>query len=251
MKHRIDCALEGVALSSLDARIRPIDVQTLAPAQRLVTVDRPFGGQFLLGRTRRHLTVRVLLRIEEYSVTTRRDIWQRISAWAARGGIFTATDRPGQQLQVTCTALPALSALMWLDTLALEFTAHAIPYWEDAQPSSITITGAGVLTLPGTAEGCPVSCTVTNTGDAPLTTLSLRAGETAMTFDKLSIPAGGAFCLTDGGTLLSAAAEGESVLLRRLEESDDQLLASPGENAVSVEADGTVSAVFTARGRYL
>ncbi|MBQ8202215.1 MAG: hypothetical protein IJZ74_10685 [Clostridia bacterium] len=249
---RYACALNQIPLDSLDTCIHITDLTELSPKHRIVTAATPGNGLRLLRRTRDSLTVRVSFILHEYDTVRRRNVLQKVYAWASPGGTLTVSDRPGQQLTVICEKLPAMSALTWLDEMSIDFTACEIPFWEASQRTAVTTSDNALLTLPGTADECPVSCTVVNTGDAAFTTLTLTVGDTSMTFTGLSVAAGESFLLNVNDGCLSAKTGDTSVLLSRTDDSSDLLLACAGkEVSVSAAADQPVVATFSARGRYL
>jgi len=249
LTNRFSCALNGVTPESLDPSIRVTDLTELPPRMRVVTAPTLHHGLRLLRRIRESLTVRVSFLITEYDPARRRELLQRLHAWADPGGLLSFSDRPGQQLRVECDTLPTLNALSWSDEMSLSFTAYAVPFWEMAEEDSVTTAGSTSWTLPGTADECPVAVTVTNKGAAPLTTLHLACDDTRMTFEGLSLPVGGVFTLTQDGT---AIIDGTAAFLARTDDSSDLLLADCGKPvAVSVSGDQPVQAVFRGRGRLL
>lgn len=249
---RYSCALNGVSLDSLDAAIHITDITELPPQQRIVTASSAGHGLHVLRRVRERISVKISFLIREYDTVRRREVLQRVFAWANGGGSLTTGDRPGQQLTVLCDTLPGMSSLMWLDELTLSFTAYETPFWESVTRSSVTTGASAQLTLPGTADDCPVSCTVVNLGAEALTALTLQCGDTAMSFEKLSLSPGESLMLTAVGRSVTIQAAGKTALMNRTDESDDLLLALSGETtAVSVAADQAVAATFSARGRYL
>lgn len=252
MMTRYSCTLNGVSLDSLDPCIHITDLTELPPRQRIVTAPCIPGGLHVLQRVRESLTVRVRFLLRAYEPQARRAAMQKVFAWAEGGGVLTFSDRPGQQLQVVCDTLPGMSSLCWLDEMELSFTACRVPYWESAQPVTLSISDSGMLAVPGTAPSAPLTCQVVNLGAAPLTSLMLTAGDASMKFTGLSIAPGSAFTLGLRNGVLSAACSGESLLMHRTADSDDLLIAPCGADCpVSVEADQSVSATFVARGRYL
>lgn len=249
---RYSCALNGQSLDSLDACIHITDVTELAPQQRIVTAASAGHGLHILHRVRERISVQVRFLLREYDTSRRREVMQRVFAWAGKGGVLTTGDRPGQQLNVLCDTLPGMSSLMWLDEMTLSFTAYETPFWESAVRQAVTTGSSASLTLPGTAGDCPVDCTVVNLGDAALNTVTLRCGDTSMQFDSLALKPGESLVIAAAGQVLSATAAGKSVLMHRTGDSDDLLLATTGvATAVSVTADQAVAATFSARGRYL
>lgn len=252
MTNRFSCTLNGVSPESVDAAARVTDMTELPPRMRVVTVPTPRHGLRLLRRVRESLTVRVSFIIAEYDPVRRREVCQKLHAWAARGGELTVSDRPGQRLIVECDTLPTMNALSWSDEMSIELTAYAVPFWEEAAETSVTTAEAAALLLPGTADACPVGAEVTNLGTEALTSLTLRCGDTQMTFEGMSVPAGGVFSLRHEGGVLIAEAAGESALMHRTDGSHDLLLADCGEETeVAVSGDQPVSAVFHGRGRAL
>lgn len=249
---RFSCALNGVTPDAVDPSLRVTDITELPPRCRVTYIPTERHGLRLLQRVRESLTVRVSFFIPEYDPVRRRELVAKLHAWADAGGALTTSDRPGQQLHVTCDTLPLLSALCWSDDLIIEFTACADPYWEYAAETSASTASSSLLTLPGDGPDCPVAVTVTNTGSEPLTTLTLTCGQTQMTFERLTLAPGGVFSLRTEDGLLRADADGESVLMHRTAASSDLLLADCGtETPVTATADQPVQAVFHGRGRLL
>ncbi len=246
-----DCALNGVSLSRQDDRLCVLDIDEQAPKLRLTAAVLPTAGQQLLAQSRESLSVEVRFAIQEEDPRLRRQALQKVLAWAMKGGILTTSDRKNQQLNVVCTALPAMAAEDWTAPLSITFTTTRCPYWEDAALTQCAGTSCTVA-LPGTADSTPVSAQITNTGTEAITSLTLYCGATYMTFEGITLPAGGVFLLEAEDGLLCAAVDGASVLSCRTPGSSDLLLAPCGQSAaLSVTAAGTVTATFSARGRYV
>ena len=252
MTPRFSCALNGVTPESIDPAVRVTDLTELPPRRRVASVPTPRHGLRLLRRVRESLTIRVSFLIAEYDPARRRALVSRLHAWADPGGVLTTSDRPGQRLTVECDTLPMLSALSWSDVLHIDFTAYRTPFWEYADETQVITEDTQTLLLPGDAEEIPVSCEATNTGSAPVTALTLRCGDTQLTFSGLALAPGETLSVTVADGLLRAAVSGESALMLRTGDSSDLLLADGGTPAtVSVAADQSMHAVFHARGRLL
>lgn len=252
MTNRFTCTLNGQGLEALDEAIRVTDLTELSPRYRMVTTP-VLGGMRMLSRVRESLTVRISMLIAEYDPARRRATLSKVNRWAARGGWLTVSDRPGQRLRVDYCTVPVMSALGWSDEIQLECTALTTPYWEEAEEhrAAASSDDDGALTPGGTAESCPVHVDVRNNGEDDLTTLTIACGDTAMTFTGLQVSPGGMVNIAVTGGVLTAWAEGASILPRRTADSADLLLARCGQgNAVSVSGDQPVSAIFRARGRF-
>lgn len=252
MSNRFTCALDGAPIEGVHAGLRVTDMTELAPRMRTVTQPSAGHGLRLLRRVRESLTVRVNFIIPEYDPARRRDALTQVSRWAAKGGWLTTSERPGQRLRIDYCTVPVMSALGWSDEVDLEMTAIAVPFWETEAEAEVAVTGSGVLSLPGSAEGCPVHVTVMNAGTAPLTTVTLSCGDTQMTFEGLELSPGGLMEISENAGVLTAWAEGASVLPCRTAGSHDLLLAAGGrDNPVSAAGDQAVTATFRARGRFV
>lgn len=250
MTTKYTCALDGVSLASLDDRICILDIREDTPLLRLDRFRLPRGGQ-QIRPVRESLTVRVTFAIQEEQPRLRRAAMQNVQTWAAKGGMLTVSDRPGQRLAVVCSEFPSMSAEDWTEPLTLTFITARCPYWEDAEATFLTTSGASVFTVPGTAGEAPVSVTVTNTGSEPVTRLSLQCGTTWLIFEDIRLPAGGKCYVEAGDGLLSAVISGESILAKRTAGSDDLLLAPCGETSrVQATALQPMEALWKARGRY-
>lgn len=252
MTTQYDCALNGILLSSVDDRICVLDVQENAAKLRTTALSRPPEGQHLIRQTRESLTVKVRFAIHEENAIRRRMVLQSVQAWAAKGGLLTTSDRPGQQLTVICTETPSMSADDWTEALTLAFTTTHCPFWEDAEPTLITGSGAMPFTVPGTADFTPVDVLVVNTGTSTVNRLSLHCGSTYIIFEDIFLPVGGTFLMRTASGVLSAHIDGESVLRNRTPGSADLPLVPCGQECiVNALALQPLEATFTARGRYV
>lgn len=251
MTNQYTCELDGASLSGLDDRICILDIQEDAPKLRSSAFPLPGGGQHLT-QARESLTVRVTFAIQEENPTQRKKAVQAVLAWAMQGGVLTVSDHPGQQLTVSCTALPAVTCEAWTEPLTIAFTTTHCPYWEDKSATVITGTGAQTLTVPGTAESTPVDATITNTGTEDVTRVIIQCGASCIIFEDILLPAGGKLILQVKDGLLTAHIYGEGILPNRTANSADLLLAPCGKACtVYATALQPLQATFSARGRYV
>lgn len=246
-----DCVLGGVTLSSLDKSICVTDVREEAPVYREALTPAWLEGQRLLSRTRESLSVTVRFAIHEDGLARRSEVLRAVYAWAENGGALTISSRPGQRLQVICTALPDLSCEDWLEELTLRFTTSHTPWWETSAVARAAGNSIMTLDVPGNAPSpAPVEVMVINEGADTIHRLKLHCGLTEMVFDGIDLPAGSYFSLLYRDGIMIAWIDGESVLSRRTPQSADRLLAPCGQTStVYVDGEELLHATFSARGR--
>ena len=256
MRTRYLVALDGVELSAIAPEIIVTDITHSAPVREVRTSDIAGRNGKLYTRTITSSTgVIVSFEIHTPDVRRRAAIMEDVQRWAMPGGVLTTSDRPDRVLRVVCESLPTIgSAQKWTGSCSIGFVAYAVPFWEDEAPRRVSITGNGSKSLfvPGFAASASVEATVKNTGSGAISTVTLTAGDTSMTFAGLALGAGQTMTIAhDARGLLTARVSGTSVLDKRTAASSDELELEPGKNAaLSVTTNGTSSTTFEVRGRY-
>ena len=256
MRSRYLAALDGVELSAIAPEIIVTDITHNAPVREVRAYDIAGRNGKLYTRTvTSSAGVTVSFEIHTPDVRRRAAIMEDVQRWAMPGGVLTTSDRPDRVLRVVCESLPTVgSAQKWTGISSIGFAAYAVPFWEDETPRRVSITGNGrkSLFVPGFAAPAGVEARVTNTGSGAISSVTLTAGETTMTFSGLSLGAGQTMTLShDARGLLTSRIGGESVLNKRTAESGDELELEPGKNATLTAAtNGTASTTFEVRGRY-
>ena len=257
MRTRYLVALDGVELSAIAPEIIVTDITHNAPVREVRTSDIAGRNGKLYTRTvTSSAGVTVSFEIHTPDVRRRAAIMEDVQRWAMQGGVLTTSDRPDRMLRVVCESLPTVgSAQKWTGTCSIGFVAYAVPFWEDEAPHRVSITGNGSKSLfvPGFAAPASVEATVKNTGSGTISTVTLTAGDTSMTFAGLALGAGQTMTLGhDARGLLTALIGGASVLDKRTATSSDELELDPGKHAtLAVTTDGTASTTFEVRGRYV
>ena len=253
MPRHIEAWMDGVALSS----VGPILIQQVyedAPRMEIVTGER-LGryGERLISTTRKSLSVSIEAAIRElHDLGVRARVQERMAAWAM-GSELRLSNHPRRRLLVSCSAMPALNAARsYTQTLRIEFTAYAVPYWEDAIPTQTTLSGKsgkGMLMIDGTAQ-TPVNVTVRPTSGT-LTSFAATAGDQHIALDGLSVQTGESLRFERSRWDDLAILLGEtSQLSHRSAQSADDLLARPGRADVAFTADTACKVTFSARGRW-
>lgn len=256
MRTRYLVGLDGVEMSSIAPEIIVTDITHNAPVREVRTSDIAGRNGKLYTRTITSSTgVIVSFEIHTPDVRRRAAIMEDVQRWAMPGGVLTTSDRPDRVLRVVSESLPTIgSAQKWTGISSIGFVAYAVPFWEDETPRRVSITGNGSKSLfvPGFAAPASVEAKVTNTGSSAISSVTLTAGETSMTFAGLALGAGQTMTIAhDARGLLTAHIGGASVLGKRTAASSDELELEPGKNAtLSVTTNGTASTTFDVRGRY-
>ena len=249
--------LDGVELSAIAPEIIVTDITHNAPVREVRASDIAGRNGKLYTRTVTSSTgVTVSFEIHTPDVRRRASLMEEVQRWAMPGGVLTTSDRPDRVLRVVCESPPTIgSAQKWTGVCSIGFVAYAVPFWEDETPRRVSITGNGSKTLfvPGFAAPAGVEAKVTNTGSSSISSVTLTAGETSMTFAGVAVEAGKTMTIAhDMRGLLTARIDGTSVLDKRTPESSDELELEPGKHAtMSVTTDGTASTTFDVRGRYV
>ena len=250
-----DAAINGQSLSAISPELLLLDVIERPAKEEKQTEARALRpGLRLSHRTRQSLSVELVLMIRDWNVRRRAAVMRSVAEWACGGGWLTVNTRPGERLRVTADEPPSIgSAAAWTEKISVILTAYERPYWESDEATKTTVTGSGTIRFPGGTGDSVVEANATNTSANALTTITFACGGTSITLNGLNVPAGGSVSIayTDDD-IMTITADGASALHCRTAESDDDLRAAPNEDiSISDSADQTVSATFSARGRWL
>ena len=257
MRTRYLVGLDGVELSAIAPEIIVTDITHNAPVREVRASDIAGRNGKLYTRTVTSSTgVTVSFEIHTPDVRRRASLMEEVQRWAMPGGVLTTSDRPDRVLRVVCDSPPTIgSAQKWTGVCSIGFVAYAVPFWEDETPRRVSITGNGSKSLfvPGFAAPAGVEARITNTGSSAISSVTLTAGDTSMTFAGVALEAGQTMTIAhDVRGLLTARIGGESVLDKRTAASSDELELEPGKHAtLSVTTDATASTTFEVRGRYV
>lgn len=254
---RYQVSLDDFDLSAVSHLIRITDVIELQPNLTSDTKERlGAAGSYLV---RSHLNarkVRVQFVLLTSDIAERTAVLSEITAWAVRGKHLKIGDRPGQQLQVVCTELPATtSKRKWTDLCEMTFSAFAVPYWEDVSGTSARATGTGTrftLLGPGNVRHTPLRCCITP--KQQLSSVCIRANGAEMAFSGLAVPAGKAFTVDYAEGVLTAfwVAEDGTVTpcLRHRTGAEIVPVFARKINEVEVDTDVAADVTISAKGWY-
>lgn len=261
MNGLFEATLDGVAFSSIAPELILVDVHEDAPRMDTVTSSRPKRPGMLRARNvRQSLSVTLRYVVRTQDVARRAAVHDLVTAWALKGGRLTINSRPGKELAVVLDTPPSLgSSLKWTEEVALTFTAYVWPYWQSVTPPSVSAAliahnGAyvlhDVLTVGGSLDAL---CTMTVYGlGGDMNRLRVAVGDTYFQLEGLGIPVGGGLMIgySEEGLLHITPVGVEDTASRlhcRTADSSDDLLASPGDVQISVEADAPCTVRVTAK----
>lgn len=254
MKTYFDIAVNGEWLSAVHESVMVSDARE-TEKRRTEAAQKPvwFGSRFVRS-ARESLSVTVSFAIAERDPQRRMEVLKLVQDWAVAGGPVEVSYRNGQQLHAVCDTPPTLaSANKWTDALEVVFTAYDVPFWIDTVETRSVITQIGSIRPGGSPLLGVCDVAVTNTGDQTISHVEIATDSARMVFDGISLPSGGVLEIVHNEKwVLAARIAGRSVLVNRTEQSsDDMYLFCGTTNHISVAANGSVSAVFKARGVYL
>lgn len=252
MLHLFDATLRGKSFSTISDLVFLEDIEEQKPEEDRVETKRANRpGMFVTSQQRRKLPIKFTAHIVAYDIEQRAALADKVSEWVGEGGFLTINSRPEQRIFVRPSERPSLgSSLKWNDKITFTLTAYENPFWEDV--TAKTLTGNGSLNPGGTYPTAYVSCNITSTAQAAITTITVTCGNTHITLEGLYITNGKTVSIgyTDEG-ILQITANGKSALANRTPDSSDDLMIPSGVNSqVSVTANASVSRVFSTRGRY-
>lgn len=177
----------------------------------------------------------------------RREIFDRVHAWAMGGGRLTVSYRQGQFIDVMCTQPPNMGYIFqWNNTsMKMTFRAHEVPFWQAVTPDEAAITGSGILRNLGNTDS---PLTFTAVVNKAMQSFNIASGSNVMTFTS-GFTAGNYVELSysDKGVQKIVNERGASVLLYRT--GADDILLKPGENTITA-SDG-ITLYARCRGRWL
>ena len=139
MKLTRRAALDGVQLDEIDSRILIQGIEPAAGKDQLTTVSLWGGvGSRVTGEHRDSLDIAVKfsLDIKKGQYQERSEIFEKVMAWAEKGGWLTVSQKPDRRIRVFCAQKPAEGdPLEWTNRYSITFRACGVPYWQQETAS--------------------------------------------------------------------------------------------------------------------
>ena len=247
---RLNAWLNGQDLRSLDPRILIREINEGAPE-----VETEYGahagwpGQYLLGSERRNRRITITFAVRElYDTAERARVIDAVNAWA-QDGYLMVSYRPQRRIWVHRVAPAAPDTIRdYTAVYSVAFDAAASPYWEDVTTTSWTATGSSASGTLSALGNRPIRVTASVVPSGTLNTCSITVGSTSMSFTGLSVASGKTLAIAyDEQGILSIQADGAGKLSCRSAASSDDLIALPGDTAVSFTAGVSCAVTLEAR----
>lgn len=258
-------ALDGIELDSVDSRILIQGIEPAAGKDQITAVSLWGGtGSRVTAEHRDSLDVAVRFTINEksYRPAERDTVLEKVRAWAAAGGWMTVNYKPNRRIRVICAQQPAEGDAASRRQFQINFRAYGVPYWQQADPAILRITGSsGGQRDFGVAgdQASVMDVQFRNTGSAAVNTLSVTCGGSTFAFTNLGLLSGETLVIDhpDNGRLSwlrirIQAANGtyRSAMGKRTAGSANDLDVTPGTIRVSWSADGAGTITFACAGRF-
>ena len=256
-------ALNGAELDQIDRRILVSGIEEAAPKFTQTTSARMGidGARMTVDRRDNlDVTVKFGIKIRRDDMEARSELLEQVTAWAMAGGWLTVGHRPGRRLRVICSQAPAPGdQYAWNSDYSVTFRALGVPYWQQEDPNSFSISATRAseraLEVGGTAPSV-LELSLSNTSGSTLDDFSLSAAGSTMAFRGLGLANGETLELdhTDDGILRirirSAAGAWRSAMVKRTAASADELVVRPGSVPVSWVCKRAGTLVVRCFGRY-
>ncbi len=251
LKRRV--SLDWAELDEIDPAILIQGVEPAAGKETVNSVSLWGGtGSRITGEHRDFLdvVVKFSLDIKRDRYRERSEIFDRVMAWAARGGWLRLSQKPDRKLRVYAAQLPSEGdPLEWTNRYSITFRANGVPYWQRETPNGLILTGGtaeGILSVPGSRETV-LDFTFHNGGSTSVTALTVTAGTTSLTLADLALAPGETLTVDHEDTgrrcVLRIRITGTGGAVRsayacRTPGSSDELTVAPGLRTLSLAATG-------------
>ena len=191
-------ALDWAELDEIDPRILIQGVEPAAGKETANTVSLWGGVGSRMSRDHRDsldIKVQFSLDIKRDRMQDRSAVFERVMAWAAKGGWLTLSQKPGRRVRVYAAQLPDEGdPLAWTQRYTITFRALGVPYWQRIQPNTLALSlsgasASGQISVLGSADTV-LDLEYTNGGSGTVNSLDVTAGSSEMHLRSLGLAAG-------------------------------------------------------------
>lgn len=255
LKRRV--SLGGVQLDELHESIVIRAVDTGIPNETVQAVNRMgLSGQRVTGQHWESLDVIVTwaMNVPKTDMALRRQIYETVTAWAMKKGWLRVSYMENRRMYVDKTIPPSSGNLWeWTDEFSIIFRAYNVPFWQEETPMETVVksikTGSAVITVNGIVSS-PLNVIFENISGQVINNFAVSAGGNTLTFTGVNLAANKSIEISHGNDGLLRAKAGGSSIYGIMTGADD-LIVSPGNVTVSVDATRTGKLTLRSYGRYL
>lgn len=249
----------GVQLDELDESIVIRSADPGVPNESIQASEKMGGwGQRVTGQhwNTAEATVVFAIDIPKTELQRRRDVFDRVIAWAAnKKGWLELSGIADRHMYVDKVAVPSAGDMWnWTSDYAITFRAYAVPFWESITPASVTqnvTSGSVLLDVGGTAPGV-LDVSFRNISGMTINNFSVSAAGKTLTLNGVNIAASETLNIThprESGGLLRIYSGNRNVYSLRT--GADDLTVDPGRVTVNVSATRAGELTVTNNARWL
>ncbi len=259
-------ALDGVQLDEIDNRILIQGIEPAAGKDQTNTASLWGGvGSRVTGEHRDSIdiVVKFSMDIKKGQYTERSEIFEKVMAWAAKGGWLTLSQKPERRIRVFCATMPAEGdPLEWTNRYSITFRACGVPHWQQENASQLRIAGENSYTRQfgvGGTTRTVMEASYKNTSGGRIDRFDLTCGDSAIYLRNLQLANGETLHIdhNDNGKrcvlrirIQGAGGAWRSALDKRTADSSDDLWVNPGIIDVTLYAGGIGTMLLSCAGRY-
>ena len=250
-------SLAGEQLDELDNRIVIRSVDTGVPHEAVSAVSRMGGyGMRMTSQHWETLEVGVTFAIDvpKRNMALRREIFDTVKSWAMKCGWLTTNEQPGKRMYADKCVIPNSADLWdWTDEYTIIFRAYNVPFWQDAEATTVTGTlasGNVSLFVHGNVESV-LDVTFENTSGGVIDNFSISVSSSTLNLTGINLANGSTLTITHGTDGILRIRKGVSTSLLDKRSGSDDLYAKPGTRSVAVVADGEGVLTVSNYGRYV
>lgn len=246
----------GTQLDELDESIVIRRLDPGVPNESFQTTDRMGGwGSRVTGQHWNQLEATVVFAIDipKEEMIRRREVFDKVVAWANRKGWLDFSTLDDRRLWIDKVVIPGGGDMReWTNEYTIVFRACNVPFWETITPTTVTknlTSGSVDIDVGGTAPGV-LNINFRNISGKTITNFSVSAGGNELKLDGVNITASETLTITHpaaSGGLLRIYSGSRNVYSLRT--GADNLVVSPGKVTVNVSATraGTLTVSNNAR----
>ena len=235
----------GEQLDELDESIVIRHADPGVPNESVNTVERMGGwGSRVTGQHWNQLeaTVTFAINIRKNEMNRRREVFDRVIAWANRKGWLEFSAIEDRRLYVEKAVIPGGGDMReWLNEYTITFRAYSVPFWESKVPVTAVIestsSGTAGIEVGGTAPST-LDVSFRNISGATIPNVSIWLNSQSMALNGVNLTASETLEIThpqENGGLLRIMAGSRNVYALRT--GIDDLTVKPGVNYCGVTAN--------------